>query len=164
MRMRRKEYQPIQIDPLPMLAVMLIWVKCTMLIALVFVVRISMGGPSGPKRVQQGVSFHETQTKSPVYLDCHADQIIIYPGAKVVTWQDLLVPDNAVEQMLNRVQANAASQYVMILARPSSEKFFRAARKMVRDRLTINVADDAITADETVETYKSSPPPEAFKK
>ncbi|MCG3148462.1 MAG: hypothetical protein PCFJNLEI_01906 [Verrucomicrobiae bacterium] len=84
--------------------------------------------------------------KSPSYIDCGPEGLTLYPGKTKVSWNDLQRPENAVVQMLDKIQANADNEYVIVMVRPQSVKFYRSVRKMVGQR-PIDVGYDAIDAD-----------------
>lgn len=84
--------------------------------------------------------------KVPSYVDCWPDRVTIYPGKKNLAWEDLRRPGNDLEVLLNRIQANADDQYVIVMVRPQSVKFYRAVKDMVGKR-TIDIGYDAIDAD-----------------
>jgi len=86
------------------------------------------------------------KAKEPFYIDCHHDGVTLYPGATNITWEALQLPDNAVEKLLNQIQANQQTQYVVVMARPDSVKVFRQVRKMVGTH-QIDVGYDVVTAD-----------------
>jgi outer membrane lipoprotein-sorting protein len=83
--------------------------------------------------------------KEPRYIDCYPDKVILYPGTITNTWADLQQPDNAIDKLLSTFDSK--SQYVVIMARPQSVKFFRAVRQMVRLHQNIDVSYDAVAAD-----------------
>jgi len=145
---RQKEYKKIDIDVEPFLSIMAIVMKLISLILVVIVMRIAMN-PNLKKIVAlQGLwsgSGNIVDAKEPRYLDCYPDKVIIYPHAITNTWADLQRPDNAIEQMLDRM--DSSNEYVVIMARPQSVKYFRAVRKMVRDRPKIDVGYDAVSAN-----------------
>ena len=87
--------------------------------------------------------------KEPSYIDCWSNSVTLYPGATSVTWETLQRPDNAVEKLLDQIQANNKTQYVVVMARPDSVKVFRQVRKMVGER-SIDVGYDVVDVDFTV--------------
>ncbi len=144
----RKEYKKIDIDVEPFLSIMAIVMKLISLILVVIVMRIAMN--SKLKKIVAlsglwGGKGNIEDSKEPHYLDCYPDKVIIYPHTITNTWLDLQRPNNAVEQMLQNL--NTSNEYVVIMARPQSVKYFRAVRKMVKDHPKIDVGFDAVNAD-----------------
>lgn len=148
---RRKAYEKIDINVEPFLSIMAIVLKLISLILVVIVMRIAIN----PK-ARRILAFAELWTghgnvenpKSPSYIDCRADRrVIIYPGNKTVTWEDLQRPGNAVEQLLTRVQNRKDEEYVIVLVRPKSVLMYRAIRSMLDKRAGVDVGYDAMDAD-----------------
>jgi hypothetical protein len=96
---------------------------------------ISFSGPYQPIRA-----------KAVSYLDCHPDGVIVYPGETGVGFDELRQPGNAVEKVLDEVQAHRDSERLMVLARPGSAKLFRAVRNLVQKR-PIDAKYDLVDAD-----------------
>jgi outer membrane lipoprotein-sorting protein len=76
----------------------------------------------------------QTKLKTPTYIDCQSDRIVIYPSEKSVTFEELNQPNNELEQLLNDIEAHRANQYVVVLARPGSVKIFRTVRNKIAKR------------------------------
>jgi len=87
--------------------------------------------------------------KIPSYIDCFPDKVVLYPGNKTLTWEDLQRPRNDLEVMLDKIQANTEREYVIVMVRPESVKFYRTVRSMLNKR-AIDIGYDAIDADFTV--------------
>ena len=85
------------------------------------------------------------KSKESFYIDCQSNSVTLYPGATNVTWESLQRPDNAVEKLLDQIQASYKTQYVIVMARPDSVKVFRQVRKIVGGR-PIDVDYDAVDA------------------
>ena len=151
---RRKPYEKIDIDVEPFLSIMAIVLKLISLILVVIVMRIAMN-PKG-KRIVAFAGLYSghgnvVNPKIPSYIDCHPDGLTLYasdmpPTGVAVTWDDLQRTDNAVERLLDRVQQHKDEEYVVLMARPQSVKFFRTVRKLIEKR-PIDVGYDAIDAD-----------------
>jgi hypothetical protein len=146
---RTIRYKQINIDVEPFLSIMAIVLKLISLILVVIVMRIALN-KDGLKIIAlrglypgKGSLQH---LKSPAYLDCYPDKVIIYPGKQVVTWDDLRKPSNTLEKLLTRIEANTAKEYVVILVRPESVALYRAVRKLVQQR-SIEIGMEVIDAD-----------------
>jgi hypothetical protein len=55
-------------------------------------------------------------------------------------------PDNAVNQLLDKVQQHKDDEYIVVMVRPSSVKFYRTVRNLIEKR-PIDVGYDAIDAN-----------------
>jgi arabinogalactan endo-1,4-beta-galactosidase len=71
---------------------------------------------------------------------------VIWPGGEKVSWEQLQHPDNAIVKLMEKVQADAKEQYIVVMARPGSLKFYRSIRNMIAKR-PIDVGYDAVDAD-----------------
>ena len=110
--------------------------------------------------------FTVSQFKEPVYIDCQSNSVTLYPGSTNVIWEALQFPDNAVERLLDQIQASNKTKYVIVMARPDSVKVFRQVRKMVAER-TIDASYDVVDAGFKVdwdERIKSNVAPAAVQK
>ena len=150
---RRKAYEKIDINVEPFLSIMAIVLKLISLILVVIVMRIAMN-PKG-KRIIAFAGLYSgrgnvSNPKIPSYIDCHPDGLTLYssaiPAGAQVTWEDLQRPDNPVNQLLDRIQQHKDDEYVVVMARPQSLKFYRTVRKLIEKR-PIDVGYDAIDAD-----------------
>lgn len=150
---RRKPYQKIDINVEPFLSIMAIVLKLISLILVVIVMRIAMN-PKG-KRIVAFAGLYSghgnvVNPKIPSYIDCHPDGLTLYasdmPRGTLVTWEDLQRPDNAVNQLLKKVEDHTDEQYVVVMVRPQSVKFYRTVRRLIGEH-TIDVGYDAIDAD-----------------
>ena len=86
------------------------------------------------------------KSKESFYIDCQSNSVTLYPGVTNVTWEVLQYPGNAVEKLLDQVQASNQTHYVIVMARPNSVKVFRQICKMVSER-PIDVGYDVVDAD-----------------
>jgi hypothetical protein len=150
---RRKAYEKIDINVEPFLSIMAIVLKLISLILVVIVMRIAVN-PKG-KRI---VAFTElysghgntSNPKIPSYIDCQPDGLTLYasdmPKGTQVGWDDLQRPDNAVNVLLDKVQQHKDEEYVVVMVRPKSVKFYRTVRNLIEKR-PIDVGYDVIDAD-----------------
>lgn len=87
-----------------------------------------------------------TNPKVPSYIDCSPKGLTLYPGKTPVSWEDLQRPNNPLTKMLDKIQLAASNEYVIVMVRPESVKFYRAVRKIVGER-AIDIGYDVIDAD-----------------
>ncbi|MGD0058786.1 MAG: hypothetical protein ABSD58_05145 [Verrucomicrobiia bacterium] len=150
---RRKPYEKIDINVEPFLSIMAIVLKLISLILVVIVMRIAMN--PNAKRIPTFPGLYsghgnEMNPKIPSYIDCHPDGLTLYssdvPAGAQVHWDDLQRPDNAVNQLLDKVQQHKDDEYIVVMVRPSSLKFYRTVRNLIEKR-PIDVGYDAIDAN-----------------
>lgn len=149
----RKEYKKIDIDVEPFLSIMAIVMKLISLILVIIVMRIAMNPKLKKVVTLSGLWGSRNSMATPKeaqYLDCHPDKVITYPGNITNTWEQLQRPDNSIEKLLDKVQANHSNEYVVIMARPQSVKVFRRVRKMVTSRANLDFGMDVVDANYVV--------------
>jgi hypothetical protein len=137
------------LDVIGFLSVMSIVTGLICMILFVIALRIAMN----PK-LMKIVSFKlfsstradTTNPKVPSYVDCQPDQIVLYPGKKSVSWDELRRPENAFTQLLDKIQKNASQEYIIVMVRPESVRLFRSVRAMIGER-PIDVGYDVIDKD-----------------
>jgi hypothetical protein len=146
---RKRARGKTDLDVVGFLSVMSIVTGLICLILFVIALRIAMN----PKLLKI-VSFKLFSSsrasphnpKIPSYIDCWPDKVMIYPGNKALTWEDLQQPRNELEKMLDKIQENTDQEYVIVMVRPQSVKFYRTVRSMLGKR-AIDIGYDAIDAD-----------------
>ena len=147
---RQKEYKSINIDVEPFLSIMAIVLKLISLILVVIVMRIAVNKKGLRVVALAGLwdqsTGNTTDTKIPSYIDCKHDGVVLYPGAITVSWEQLQRPGNEVEQLLDRVQAKKETDYVVVMVRPKSVKFYRTVRALLSKR-PIDVGYDVVDPD-----------------
>src|SRR5579871_2645144 len=135
---RRKAYEKIDINVEPFLSIMAIVLKLISLILVVIVMRIAMN-PKAKRIVAIPGLFsghgNTTDPKIPYYIDCGPEGLVLYssdlPNGTPVGWDDLQRPDNALNQFLDKVEKNKKDEYIVVMVRPRSVKFYRTVRNLI---------------------------------
>jgi hypothetical protein len=70
------------------------------------------------------VGDSEPNKQTPIFVDCRPDCVLLDSGNTKLTWEDLQRPANALEKLLDKVQAERETQYVVVIARPQSVKLY----------------------------------------
>jgi hypothetical protein len=147
---RRKPYEKIDINVEPFLSIMVIVLKLISLILVAIVMRIAMNPQAKKIHSLEGLySGHNNATnpKIPSYIDCQPDKLTLYsddmPQGTVVSKEDLQRPDNAVNELLDKVQQHETNEYVVVMVRPKSVVLYRTVRKLI-ERRPIDVGYDAV--------------------
>ena len=159
--MARKTKAKIDIDVLPYLSIMLSVLGIICLIIVVMVMNIALnpkaiaivsfkGLYQGFGKTDGAAVTSDKEVKLPTYLDCSASGISMFPGETNVSPSELTSPGNAVEKALDRIEANNAKEYVIVLVRPGSLPVYRAARKLLANR-SIDIAYDTLEATATID-------------
>jgi hypothetical protein len=108
-----------------------------------------MGDGAGDQSTSPPFPFGN-KSKEPSYVDVQRDHLVLYPSAEVVPLRDLERKGNGLERMLNQIQTNAATEYVVLLARPGTATVIHRLKKTIRDR-GIDIGCELYEADRLVE-------------
>lgn len=100
------------------------------------------------------VASAQTTPKTPRFIECIPEAVILHPATTQVTWKELQSPGNALDQFLNEVEAQRAHQYVVVFARPAAVKTYRAVRKLLGLR-QIDVAYEPLEDKQPLEVHNS---------
>jgi len=150
---RQRAKGKTDLDVTGFLSVMSIVTGLICLILFVIALRIAMN-PLALKIVSfklfTSIRAATRNPKVPSYIDCGPTGLVLYPGAKHVSWEDLQRPANSLERMLDDIQANADREYVIVMVRPQSVKFYRQVRNSIGKR-PIDCGYDAVDADFVVD-------------
>jgi hypothetical protein len=143
---RTRKRGKTDLDVIGFLSVMSIVTGLICLILFVIALRIALN----PKALKI-VSFKlftssrasPVNPKIPSYIDCAPTGLTLMPGNVKVSWEDLQRPRNPFLDMLDRVQKNRDDEYIIVMVRPESVKFYRHVRKVTSQR-PIDVGYDVI--------------------
>jgi hypothetical protein len=151
--MPKRKVEKIDIDVVPYLSIMVMTLNLICLILIVVVTRIALNPHALPVMSFTGVFTSEGDAMSdkipkiPSYIDCHPDGLELYPGAMKLSAEDLLMPRNALEKMLTRIDGNSSNEYIVLLVRPQSVEFYRKVRNMISKKKDIEVGYDVVDPD-----------------
>jgi hypothetical protein len=148
---RRRPYEKIDINVEPFLSIMAIVLKLISLILVVIVMRIAIN-PHAKKIVNPleeeytGRGNTQGNPKIPSYIDCHPDCVVLYPGGAKVDWDSLQHPGNPVDQLLDKVTQHKEDEYIVVMVRPGSLKYYRTIRNLIA-KTPVDVGSAAVDAN-----------------
>ncbi len=87
--------------------------------------------------------------QDPVYIDVHADRLILVEEGKEILARDLMFEGNEFEKFLSEVEQVKGRRYIVLLLRPDSAVFQRKLRQIIRDR-EIDVGFEPWEADRPI--------------
>ncbi len=87
--------------------------------------------------------------QDPVYIDVHADRLILVEEGKEILARDLMFEGNEFEKFLGEVEQIKSRRYIVLLLRPDSAVFQRKLRQIIRDR-EIDVGFEPWEADRPI--------------
>ena len=76
----------------------------------------------------------KNQTKTPHYIECRGDGIIIHPGQEFVPQADIDAADSSLQKLLTEVSLNQKSRYLIVAVRPDGIDVFQQVRSLVEQR------------------------------
>lgn len=129
--MRRKPHSrsSIEMELFPFLSVL----ACTIGTLILLIIVITTQTLSSEKQVKI-VARNETgknQAKTPRYLECREDGIVIYPEEKFVPTINISNSNSALSQLISDVQKNSNQEYLIVAIRPKGIKVFRQVRTII---------------------------------
>lgn len=79
---------------------------------------------------QDGQNF----SKTPRYIECQEDGVIIYPSEIFVSENELTKRASPLMQLIDEVEANRDQQYVIVIVRPKGIEVFYQVRDVIEER------------------------------
>ena len=73
----------------------------------------------------------ENRSKSPLYIECRQDGVVLYPSEEFVPQEQLDDPNSALTKLIDRVKANRDREYLIVALRPNGIDVFDRVRALV---------------------------------
>jgi hypothetical protein len=73
----------------------------------------------------------ENRSKTPRYIECREDGVVIYPSKEVVPKEQLQNPNSALQQLVKQVKNRKEQEYLIVALRPSGIDIFNQVRELV---------------------------------
>ena len=73
----------------------------------------------------------ENRSKSPRYIECRQDGVILHPSEEFVPQEQLDDPNSALRKLIDRVKANRDREYLIVALRPNGIDVFEQVRTLV---------------------------------
>lgn len=71
------------------------------------------------------------KSKSPRYIECKADGVVLYPGEEFVPQSQLNNPNSAMTKLIAQVQENRDREYLIVAVRSNGIDTFNLVRNLV---------------------------------
>jgi hypothetical protein len=129
---RRFTRRSIQIELFPFLSVL----ACTIgtLILLIIVVSTQILGNEREVTIIARGETGTNESKTPRYIECQQDGVIIYPHQTFVPLAEIDRPDSALSRLLDEVEKNRDRQYLIVTMRPQGIEVFKRVREAIERR------------------------------
>jgi len=74
------------------------------------------------------------KSKTPRYLECGKDGVIIYPSEVLVTFSELSNSNNPLAQLLQEISAKRHQEYLILAVKPDGIEVFKEVRYLIEQR------------------------------
>ncbi|MGK7934473.1 MAG: hypothetical protein AB4206_01480 [Xenococcaceae cyanobacterium] len=73
----------------------------------------------------------ENRSKSPRYIECRQNGVVLYPSEEFVSQEQLDDPNSALRKLIAQVKANKDKEYLIVALRPNGIDIFERVRSLV---------------------------------
>lgn len=132
MRRRRNSPSAIEIELFPFLSVL----ACTIGSLILLIVVITTQTFSAQKEitiVAQG-DTGKNIAKTPRYLECRGDGLIIHPSQEFVPKEEINSPNSALSRLIAEVGAKRNREYLIVAVRPDGIDVFKKVRHLIENQ------------------------------
>ncbi|MCU0534678.1 MAG: hypothetical protein MUD14_12365 [Hydrococcus sp. Prado102] len=158
MRRRSSSRPLIEIELFPFLSIL----ACTIgtLILLIIVMTTQLFDSQREVTILAKTENNEegkNRSKTPRYIECRNDGIIIHPSQEFVTKNDIESSNSALKKLLNEVKQNSDKEYLIVAIRPDGIEVFKKIRDLIEQK-GIDIGYEPIDKDWTlkIETPEAS--------
>ena len=86
------------------------------------------------------------QGKSPRYIECREDGVLIYPSQEFVPFDQLKAENSPLTNLITEVKNNKDKEYVIVAIRPQGIKVFKTVRSLI-EKEDIDIGYEPIEDD-----------------
>jgi biopolymer transport protein ExbD len=129
MRRQKIAKQHIEVELFPFLSIL----ACTIgtLILLVIVLTTQALSEQEVIIVAKEAENGSNVTKTPLYIECRSNGLILYPGEEFVASSQINEPNSALSNFIAEVKANRDRKYIILTLRPNAIDTFNQARRII---------------------------------
>ena len=95
------------------------------------------------------------KSKSPRYIECKSDGVVLYPGEEFVPQAKLNESDSAMTKLITQVEANRDREYLIVAVRSNGIDTFKLVRNIV-ERAEIDIGYEPIDANWQLKIQESA--------
>ncbi len=141
---RRRNYQKAELELFPFLSVL----ACTIGSLILLIIVISSQTFSGGKQVTivAKADRGNNQVKTPRYIECREDGVVVYPSREFVSASSLNSPNSGLLRLINEVKLNRNKEYIIVAVRPKGIGVFQKVREII-EREKIDIGYEPIDED-----------------
>ncbi len=150
---RRSKSNKIETELFPFLSVL----ACTIgtLILLIIVISTETLESSSQVIVVGETREGQNLTKTPRYIECRDDGVILHPSGTFVPRNDLSRPNSPLLNLINEVERNRDREYVIVVLRPDGINVFYEVRDLIEER-NIDIGYEPIDEGLTLQFQEES--------
>jgi len=153
MRRRSVSRRPIETELFPFLSVL----ACTIGTLILLIIVASSQVFDRPEvtivaRNEDG----QNQAKTPRYIECREDGIVIYPGQEFVPQADIGQPNTALADLLSQLSDRRNQEYLIVAVRPDGIDVFEKVRNLV-EKEDIDIGFEPIDKGWQLKLQETSP-------
>ncbi|MBF2021892.1 MAG: hypothetical protein IGR93_17805 [Hydrococcus sp. C42_A2020_068] len=147
MSRRSHSHQSIETELFPFLSVL----ACTIGTLILLIIVLTMQLFTSQREVTI-VAKNETneigknRSKTPHYIECRREGVIIHPSQKFVAQENLEEPNSALINLINEVKAKRDREYVIVALRPDGLEVFQKVRDLI-EKEEIDIGYEPIEKD-----------------
>ncbi|MGF1481195.1 MAG: hypothetical protein ACFB4I_17205 [Cyanophyceae cyanobacterium] len=132
MRRQRISRPATRIDLFPFLSIL----ACTIgtLILLIIVITTQTFGSSREVTIVAESESGVNQTKSPRYIECREDGVVLHPSLEFVPQEQIDQPNSALTELIVEVSNNRDSEYLIVAVRPDGIEVFQEVRELIEQQ------------------------------
>lgn len=129
---RTRSKNNIEVELFPFLSIL----ACTIgtLILLIFAMTVQSFSSQREVTIIAKTEEGQNQTKTPRYIECRADGVVIYPSEAFVGISELASSSSAFQVLLEEVRRRREQEYLIVAVRPQGIEVFEEVRSLIRDR------------------------------
>ena len=141
---RVKSANRVELELFPFLSVL----ACTIGSLILLIIVVSTQSLSGSPEVtiiaktENGLN----QGKSPRYIECREDGVVIYPSQEFVPFEQLKGVNSPLANLITEVKNNKDKEYVIVAIRPQGIKVFKTVRSLI-EKEDIDIGYEPIEDD-----------------
>jgi biopolymer transport protein ExbD len=132
MARRSPSRRAIEIELFPFLSVL----ACTIGTLILLIIVLATNLFTGEREVtivakNEAGEQGNNQKKTPRYIECRQDGIVIHPSQEFVAKKDLKKPNTALTKLINDVKNNRDREYLIAAIRPDGIEVFQQVRNLI---------------------------------
>ncbi|OKH26342.1 hypothetical protein [Chroogloeocystis siderophila] len=136
----RSSRRSIEVELFPFLSVLVCVIGSLILLIVVVTAQISTNQRQVTIVAREN---GQNQAKTPRYIECRSDGIVIYPEQTFVNREDINRSNSALQSLLAEVSFNRDKEYLIVAIRPDGIDVFQEVRTLV-ERQNIDIGFEPI--------------------